>query len=204
MKIKQCLVAGGALMVLATQTLLGVNGYVSLVPNGNTFSCSTCHVSGSTSRNAFGSAFANNGHVWNATLARADSDRDGYTNGEELGDPSGTWTTRDANPSGPVYNPGDSGSHPTITAGVPVITTQPSSQTVKAGATVAFTVVASGLSMSYQWQKDGVNISGATASSLTLPSVTTVDAGKYRVVVSNSSGSVTSASATLRVRARRK
>ncbi len=82
----------------------------------------------------------------------------------------------------------------------PTITTQPASQTVNAGANVAFTVAATGTSpLAYQWQKDGVNISGATGSTLTLNSVTGTSAGTYQVIVSNSAGSVTSAGATLTV-----
>src|SRR6266478_2199697 len=45
----------------------------------------------------------------------------------------------------------------------PTIATQPANQTVTAGQTAAFTVVAAGTApLSYQWQKNGVNIAGAT------------------------------------------
>lgn len=50
-------------------------------------------------QNAFGMAFDLNGKVWDADLAMMDSDGDGYTNGEELGDPEGTWTVGMASPS---------------------------------------------------------------------------------------------------------
>ena len=53
--------------------------------------------------------------------------------------------------------------------------------------------------LTYQWYKDGKTISGATASSYTIKSVKTSDAGKYTVKVSNSAGSVTSSAATLTV-----
>ncbi len=49
--------------------------------------------------NAFGMAFNGNGRVWNETLATMDSDGDGYTNGEELGDPLGTWRPAMGTPS---------------------------------------------------------------------------------------------------------
>ena len=54
--------------------------------------------------------------------------------------------------------------------------------------------------LSYQWQRDGTNSSGATSSSYTTPATTTADKGAtFAVVVSNSAGSVTSNSAlTLR------
>jgi pectate lyase len=82
----------------------------------------------------------------------------------------------------------------------PVITTQPVSQTVSAGANVTFTVAADGAAaLSYQWLKNGAAIAGATAASLTLTNVQAADAGAYRVVVSNAAGSATSATALLTV-----
>jgi hypothetical protein len=84
----------------------------------------------------------------------------------------------------------------------PAIVTPPPSQTVFAGATVNFTVSASGTPpLSYQWQKNTVNIAGATSASLTLASVTAADAGSYRAVVTNTAGTATSAAATLVVNA---
>jgi hypothetical protein len=82
----------------------------------------------------------------------------------------------------------------------PTITTQPVGLSVNAGAAATFTVVATGTgTLSYQWTRDGVAISGATASSLSLPSVSASSAGDYRVVVTGSGGSVTSQAATLTV-----
>lgn len=49
--------------------------------------------------NPFGSAFNANGRVWDDTLAMLDSDGDGYSNGIELGDPTGTWRVGDAEPA---------------------------------------------------------------------------------------------------------
>src|SRR5713101_4870172 len=58
------------------------------------------------------------------------------------------------------------GNSGTNTASSPTITTQPANQTVTAGQTASFTVVAGGTApLSYQWQKNGVNIAGATSSS---------------------------------------
>src|SRR5260370_1301069 len=93
----------------------------------------------------------------------------------------------------------------TVNAGAvaPTITTQPANQTVTAGQTATFTVVATGTApLSYQWQKGGGNIAGATSSSYTTPATTTADSGTtFQVVVSNSTGSVTSAAAPLTVNA---
>src|SRR5216683_1183115 len=72
---------------------------------------------------------------------------------------------------------------------------------VTAGVTATFTVVAAGTApLSYQWQKNGVNIAGATAASYTTPVTTTADSGStFRAVVTNTAGTVTSAAATLTV-----
>ncbi len=83
----------------------------------------------------------------------------------------------------------------------PTISTQPANQTVNAGQTATFSVIASGTApLTYQWQKNGVAITGATAASYTTPVTTTADSGElFRVFVSNSAGNVTSNSATLTV-----
>ena len=86
------------------------------------------------------------------------------------------------------------------TAG-PAISEQPSGQTVRVGEDATFSVVASGIGpFTYQWQRNGSDITGATASSYTLANATEADDGaSFRVVVSNSSGSVESNAAVLRV-----
>ena len=83
----------------------------------------------------------------------------------------------------------------------PAITTQPTSQTVTAGANVIFTVAASGTApLSYQWRLNGANISGATSTTLTLTSVTVGQSGgNYTCFVTNSAGNATSSAATLTV-----
>ena len=91
----------------------------------------------------------------------------------------------------------------TAAAVAPTITTQPANQTVTAGQTATFTVVAAGTApLTYQWQKKGANITGATGASYTTPATTTADSGStFRVVVANTAGTVTSAAATLTVTA---
>jgi Phosphoesterase family/Putative Ig domain/Abnormal spindle-like microcephaly-assoc'd, ASPM-SPD-2-Hydin/Immunoglobulin I-set domain/Protein of unknown function (DUF1565) len=85
----------------------------------------------------------------------------------------------------------------------PAITTQPSNQTVTAGQSATFTVVATGTApLSYQWQRNGGNITGATSPTYTTPATAAADSGAtFRVVVSNTAGTVTSAAATLTVNA---
>ncbi|MFO7370358.1 MAG: gliding motility-associated C-terminal domain-containing protein [Bacteroidales bacterium] len=82
---------------------------------------------------------------------------------------------------------------------VPVITDQPDSQTICAGDNVTFTVVSSGLNLTYQWQKNGAAISGANGSSYTIIGIANGDAANYTVVVTNECGTVTSDAATLTV-----
>jgi pectate lyase/pectin methylesterase-like acyl-CoA thioesterase len=82
----------------------------------------------------------------------------------------------------------------------PIITNQPASQTAQVGSNVTFSVVATGAEpLSYQWERDGAGIPGATGAALTLNNVQASDAGDYSVVVSNSLGVATSDPATLTV-----
>jgi len=82
----------------------------------------------------------------------------------------------------------------------PQISIQPTSQLVVPGDTTAFSVGVAGLTpLRYQWQFDGVNLAGATNSTLILNAVAITDAGNYDVVITNAYGSVTSTTATLSV-----
>jgi glucose/arabinose dehydrogenase len=76
----------------------------------------------------------------------------------------------------------------------PTITQQPTPQTVTAGSPATFGVTASGTPpLSYQWQRNGVDIPGAMSSTYTIASPQTTDNGAlFRVHVSNAAGSVTS------------
>jgi hypothetical protein len=81
------------------------------------------------------------------------------------------------------------------------ISTQPLSQIVSPGESVTFTVVASGAEpFTYQWQRNGSNIGGATAASYTLASPQLSDnTARFRVNVGNSGGNVFSNDAVLTV-----
>jgi len=83
----------------------------------------------------------------------------------------------------------------------PVITGQPASLTVPAGASASFAVSAGAGALAYQWQRDGANIAGATAAVYTIASVGDADRGAYAVVVSNTSGVASSQVALLDVTA---
>ena len=79
--------------------------------------------------------------------------------------------------------------------------THPSSRTVGPGETATFSTTATGTGpLTYQWERDGVAIGNATASSYTTSPVIPADNGaKFRVVVSNAAGKATSNAATLSV-----
>ena len=80
----------------------------------------------------------------------------------------------------------------------PTITAQPVGKTVAVGTNVTFSVGANGNGqLQYQWRFNGVNISGATASSLTLSNVQEEQSGDYTVVVTDSVGFIVSQPATL-------
>jgi hypothetical protein len=111
---------------------------------------------------------------------------------------SGNYALRASNNFGTVVSP-------SVTVAVEnlVITYQPQSVTVLEPYPASFYVGASSyLPISYQWRKDGVNLPGQTFPYLTLYNTSSYDTGSYDVVVSNSSGSVTSAVATLTVQLR--
>lgn len=84
-------------------------------------------------------------------------------------------------------------------SGSPTITGQPSSLQAIAGSDAELSVVATGDSLTYQWSKDGGQVSGATSATLPLSAVTSTDAGTYTVAVTNSAGSITSSTATVTV-----
>jgi uncharacterized repeat protein (TIGR03803 family) len=92
----------------------------------------------------------------------------------------------------------------TVTSSVPVITLQPKNQTLPSGATATFQVGAVGnFPLFYQWQLNGNNITdstniiGTTTTILTIANASSVNAGTYSVIVSNSLGWVSSAGAAL-------
>lgn len=83
----------------------------------------------------------------------------------------------------------------------PTVTVNPSNVTAPAGGIASFTVAASGSQpITYQWQRNGANLPGATSSTLTINPVQLTDSGsQYRAIVSNSFGTVASNVAILTV-----
>src|ERR1051325_10168587 len=118
------------------------------------------------------------------------------------GTPNGTWSlfVVDDNPgnTGAVVNGWDLTLDTTT---LPVITTQPQSQTVLAGSTATLSVVAaSDFALSYQWFFRNILVQGATGPSLTISNVQSAQSGDYFVRVTNvGDGSTNSAIATLNI-----
>jgi Abnormal spindle-like microcephaly-assoc'd, ASPM-SPD-2-Hydin/Immunoglobulin domain len=85
----------------------------------------------------------------------------------------------------------------------PSIASQPANQTVVAGQTATFSLVATGTApLSYQWMENGAPIRGAMSSAYRTPPTTIFDSGKvFAVVVTNSGGHATSAAAAITVNA---
>lgn len=145
-------------------------------------------------------------------LLKADGSHTPSFTGATLSDSSSFTTTN--NYINPIvfYNRGDQIIYrymtPYLSANIaPIITVQPSNQTVTTGSNVTFSVTATGNpTLTYQWRVSTDNVTyndivGATSSSYTFSTVIG-DNGKYfKCVITNAFGSVTSNTATLTVNA---
>ena len=73
----------------------------------------------------------------------------------------------------------------------PEITSQPLAQTVYGDSNISFSVIAEGKYLTYQWKKDGSDLTGENNSTMTITDANaTLHDGNYSVVVSNDFGSV--------------
>ena len=82
----------------------------------------------------------------------------------------------------------------------PAFVSLPQGQSVTDGQAVTFSAVVLGSPIpTYQWQRNGVNIAGATTATLNLGNVRVTDAGTYRLVSTNSAGTATSNGVVLAV-----
>ena len=111
---------------------------------------------------------------------------------------TGSYTVKVSNAYG--YETSATATVSLSSAAAPVFTTQPADQSVDAGTTLTLTAAASGApTPTYQWYKDNLAISGATSATYTVASVTTTNAGSYKVVATNSQGVATSNTVTISV-----
>jgi hypothetical protein len=88
----------------------------------------------------------------------------------------------------------------TVTNLVPIIYTQPQSQSVGSGSNATCWIYAQGSpTLGYQWRFNNVKIAGAQADNYTITNAQPANAGSYSVVVTNAGGAATSAVAVLTV-----
>jgi len=83
--------------------------------------------------------------------------------------------------------------------GAPVFVSNPVSQSGCISSSVSFNIIATGSGLTYQWRKNGANISGATSDTYTIGSIIAGDAGNYDCVVTGTCGAATSSAATLSI-----
>jgi len=110
-----------AAQALAEASFTGQMPNVYSVPN-NASGCGLCHVSeyGAGPRNAFGIAalaHISRGVVDWTSICALDPDDDGFTNGEEMGDPSCVWMRGQPASAGEITDPRDPSSYPATPAG---------------------------------------------------------------------------------------
>jgi hypothetical protein len=83
---------------------------------------------------------------------------------------------------------------------LPTVTLQPAATSVEIGASAFFTVAGVGVpAPTFKWQRDGVDIPGATGTTLAISNVQPGSAGLYNAVLTNSVGSISSQAAALGV-----
>jgi hypothetical protein len=161
-------------------------------------------------------------YPWSAVASSADGTKlIAAANSDQWGNPGWIYTSPDAGVTWVQHGPGanwlavassadashlvassDQGIYVLSTASspVPVIDQQPVSQTVSAGLSVTFAVVAFGaLPLSYQWEFSGSPLPGATNSTLAQSNVSLAESGNYAVIVSNTFGTAVSSNAVLTV-----
>lgn len=88
----------------------------------------------------------------------------------------------------------------TVGAGNVNIIQQPQNTSACLGSSASLSIVLTGPTVTYQWKKDGINISGATNSTLNLTNLSSSDAGNYTVdIFGGSCGTFSSQVAVLTV-----
>lgn len=131
------------------------------------------------------------------TLARATNAS--FTLARVAAADAGTYTVVASNSAGSVM------SHRAVltviggTLAAPVIEVSPSSLHVARGDRASLALAARGGSLAYQWKKDGHDLAGATAPTLTFTAAAPADMGIYSARVSNAAGSAETTAAALTV-----
>lgn len=95
--------------------------------------------------------------------------------------------------------PTDSDPDP-VPVALPSILVEPMDQTVMPGETAIFQLIADGTPpLSYQWRRNGIDITGANDTSYTVSPAAAGDDALFSVIISNAAGVVESRSAALTV-----
>lgn len=178
-------IASALQLTVAWDATAGATGYkLERSTNGTTFTqIATSAGTTYTDFNLTGTTYWYRVRAYNATATSAYSNIAKYT--------TSTSSTSSST---------STSSSSTTTTAAPRITTQPATQTVPLGSALSFTVAVTGSpTPSIQWKKNGVNISGATSTTLTISSASYTSEGSYSVVATNSAGSVASSSAALTI-----
>jgi alpha-tubulin suppressor-like RCC1 family protein len=125
-----------------------------------------------------------------------------YSNNGLVPDKTYFYVVRTVTAQGVSTNSNEASARTLAIPTAPTITAQPKSASVLVGQTALFDVSVTGTApVSYQWRFNGSNISGATQSSLTLPSAQFTNSGTYSLFVSNAYGTSLSSNAFLSVSA---
>jgi hypothetical protein len=139
-------------------------------------------------------------YTWrkNGTVVQGPDAQNSYTIASVVLADAGTYSVEVAGQCNTVTNSA------TLTViSTPVISGQPQNTTAPMGNSATFTVAASTFATqptTYQWQTNGVDVTGATGTSLTLSGLTLAAHGmQVRVAVSNCAGGLLSSAATLSV-----
>lgn len=195
---------GSATSAAATLTVLVPA--LSVTPNNQ-----PVDAAGGTATFTVSNATADTTMNWTATVASADTwlslnNNSGTNAGTITATAAANSTTNQRVGHITVTAADATGSPVTVTvtqaaAVAPSITTQPLSQTVKAGDSVSFTVVATGTApLIYQWAKGGSNITDAIDATYTIAAASNANEGEYTCTVTNGVGNATSNPAALDVR----
>ena len=113
-------------------------------------------------------------------------------NNLQTGD-AAVYTVAVTNSCGTVTSP----DYTILVSQTPIITLDPVSQVLCAGATATFTANVNGAN-SVRWQRNGVDV-GNTTATLSLSNIAAANAGTYTFLATNNCGTTTSAAATLAV-----